>query len=162
MLVDDLHESLVVKDVTSHGDEHAHKHAKECKTTNAGGPATTLLEDNRERSEGQVQRTVDDGHVNRGEENNGLLEQEDPGTEQGKRDPVLDGQLGLANVKLADVLLACTLGELLGANAKEPRGIGLGAEEHAGKPKDAHEDSHHAFEPTETRGVTKEAASNGT
>lgn len=36
------------------------------------------MEDNREGGEAKVQRTVNDGHVNTGEEYNRLLEQEDP------------------------------------------------------------------------------------
>lgn len=74
VFVDDFYELFVVKDVISYGDEYVYKYVKECKIINVGGLVMIFLEDNWECSEGQVQCIVDDGYVNRGEENNGFFE----------------------------------------------------------------------------------------
>lgn len=151
--------TLVVKHVASDGDQHANSDSDKGQPSDAGAPAAALLEHDGEGGEAQIQGAVDDGHVDGGEQDDGLLEQEDPGPHEGNLELGGDGRLGLAGVDLGDVDFARLLGESLGASTKEHRSIRLGNDEGVDDPDDTGEDGHQTLDPAPTLCLTEETTS---
>lgn len=92
--------TLLVKDCVADSEQHADCNTDKGKTTLSRSPATTLLEHNRESGEAEVESTIDDGHVNRGEQNDGLLEEKDPGSQESNLVLRCNGQVRAAGVDL--------------------------------------------------------------
>jgi len=70
--------ALVVGDGVRDGEEHADHDAQEGETPDALVPPAVQLVYDRERGEEHVERSVDDGHVDGKEQDNGLPEEENP------------------------------------------------------------------------------------
>lgn len=150
----------IVKDAAHRRDGHAHGNTDEGQTADTGLPAPALLEDDGERGEAEIQRAVDDGHVDGGEQDDRLAEQQDPGARHGHLHLAADALLGLALVQLGDVDLARLLGEGDCALSQQHGCVRLGVNERVDDPEDAGEDGRQALDPSPTLGLAKEAASN--
>lgn len=156
------HVPLVVKHASNDSTSHTNCDTDESQAADTSAPALVLLEDDGEGCEAEIQSTVDDGHVDGSQENNGLHEEEDPWSEQGNLELRADSLVRLAKVQLGDVHLAGPLGQSSSAALKKDRGIGLGVGQGADDPENAVEDGNHAHDPTPALIFAKEATSNRT
>ena len=154
--------ALVVPDAVNDGDNHTDGHTKEGKTANTRAPAAVLLVDDGERTEQHVESSVNDGHVDADEEDDGLLEQQDPGTRERSLEDLAEGGRALVDIATALVDLSSALRELGGTLAKNDRGVGLREEEAANDPEDTGEDGHDTLNPAPANGLTDETTDNWT
>lgn len=154
--------SLVVKNAAHSRETHTDGDADESQATDSRAPATSLLENNGESSEAHVQSSVDDGHVDGSQEDNGFLEEEDPWAREGDLELAANGLLGLAHVHPADVHITSSLGQLGSATAQQDRGVRLGVQEGAENPENAAENGRQTLNPAPALGLAEEAASDGT
>lgn len=154
--------SVVVKNGSNGGNGHTNGNTKEGETTDTRAPATALLENNGESGEAHVEGAVDDGHVERDEEDNGLLEKKLPGSQKGNTELVANGLGRLALLKLGNVNLAGLLAQSSSALAKQDGGICLGVGQSAGNPDDTGEDGDQSFNPSPAFRLAKETTGNRT
>ncbi len=102
-------------------------------------PPLSFFEDDGIGNEEHVQQTVEDGHVQRDEEDDELAEEELQGHDEEDADALADG----AHVEVLfrdPVRLACLLAQFLGAAGEDGGRIGLGDGECDQDPDDAGED----------------------
>lgn len=154
--------SLVIENAAHSREAHTDGNTNESETANARAPATSLLENNREGSEAHIQGSVDDSHVDGSQEDNGLLEEEDPWAGEGNLELAGDGLLGLAHVHSANVNITSSLGQLGGAAAQQNGGVCLGVQESAENPEDATENGSHTLNPAPAFSLTEETTGDGT
>lgn len=102
----DLDVALVVPNGIDDGGQHAYGDAEESETTNTGRPTTTLLVDDGEGGEKHVERSVDDGHVDGEQKDNGFAEEEDPGPGESCLESLTDSDLALLGICPAQVNLS--------------------------------------------------------
>lgn len=154
--------SVVVENGSNGGNGHTNGNTKEGETADTRAPATALLENNGESGEAHVEGTVDDGHVERDEEDDGLLEKKLPGPHEGNLELVANGLGRLALLKLRDVNLAGFLAQSSSALTKQDGGICLGVGQSAGDPDDTGEDGNQSLNPSPAFRLAKETTSNRT
>jgi hypothetical protein len=154
--------ALVVPNAVSYGDDHTDSHTKEGKAANTRTPAAVLLVDNWERAKQHVESSVNDGHVDADEEDNGLLEQQDPGTRKRSLEDLAKGGWALVDITATLVDLSSALGKLGGTLAENDRGVGFGEEEAANDPENTGEDGHDTLNPAPADSLANETTDNWT
>lgn len=154
--------SLVVEHGSDGRQSHTNGNADECQTANARAPATTFLEDNGESSEAHVECTVDDGHVEGDEKDDGLPDEKLPRSQQGNLELIANALGRLPRLELGNVNLASPLAEGTGALTEKNRGVCLGVDDRAENPNNASEDGDQSLNPSPALGFAKEATCNRT
>lgn len=154
--------SLVVEHGSDSRQSHTNGNADKCQTTNARAPATTFLVDNGESSEAHVESTVDDGHVQGDEKDDGLPDEKLPRSQQGNLELIANALDWLSRLESRNVDLASFLAQGNGALAEQNRGICLGVYDRAENPNNTSEDGDESLNPSPALGLTKEATCNGT
>ena len=162
VLIGDASVALVVEHGVTDREHHADGNTNESQTTDARAPATDLLEDDGEGGEHEVKSAVDDGHVERGEKDDRLGEEQDPRAKEGDLDLFSEALMTSGQVQAGDVDLAGFLAKVLGTTTEDDGSVGLGDSEGAGNPEDTGKDGHNTFNPAPALSFTQESADNGT
>ena len=161
VLVSNAAVALVVEHGVANREHHADGDTDEGEAADARAPATDLLEDNRESGEHEVESAVDDGHVQRGEKDDGLGEEQDPGAEERDLDLLCETLVASLQVEAGDVELAGLPAEVLGTATEDDGSVGLGNSEGAGDPEDTGKDGHNTFNPAPALSLSQKATDNG-
>lgn len=102
--------------------EGADENAEEGKTADSLIPASNFLEDDRVRSEEHVEGSVDNGHVDTEEKDDGFGEEHDPGTGEGCFEGAEERGFAFpSQIRSADVDIAGYLGKFCCSSTQEDR-----------------------------------------
>lgn len=154
--------ALVFESEADDRQNHTDNNTSEGKATNTLAPASPLLKYDGKRGKAHIHGAVDDGDIDGGNEDDRLLEQQQPRSSQGVLELMGSRTWWLVCVESGDVHFSCELGHVLGALAQDVRRVCLWDEDGAGNPGDASEGSHEPVEPTPALSLAKEASCNGT
>jgi hypothetical protein len=144
------------------GNNKAYSNTKECEAANTLGPPARLLEDDGEGGEEHVKGTVDDGHVDREQEDDGLPQEQDPGAGDGDLEGFRWGLLVCIGPALQATTVdsARALREVLGSLLKKHGSVGFWDEKGADDPNDAGEDRFHTLNPPPPNRLPNESTNN--
>jgi len=104
-----------------------------------------------------VKGGVDDGEVEGEQENDRLLEQQDPRSTESSIEELSDFHL-LVLLEFASVNTSSRLAECLGTLAEEHRSVGLGDEESSNNGQDTGEDGKKSCDPSPSSSFTQESS----
>ena len=103
------HIPLVVEHGANDCQHHANGDSAKGEAADTRAPSTTLLEDDGECGEAHVQSAVDDGHVDGGQQNDGLLEEQDPWSHERHLELRANSRVVFADIHLGYVDLTSLL-----------------------------------------------------
>lgn len=134
------HVTFIVDACERRSETDANRDGDEGEPREAFVPAARVLEDDGDGGEEHVEGPVDDGHVERGQQDDRFEEEEDPGAREGDLEFLREGLGWGADVVGGDVGVSGHFGEGGCARAQDDGAVCFGGDERGGYPDDAGED----------------------